>query len=268
MAWSAGAALLLSGGTGVAQRRLSRAATTRAGSGVGSRPLVAHEHRLTRAAAVALAVAAAVAAWGPLLAALLCATTLLVPSLVRRHRAAAEHTAATRSVPAAFRVLAAELLAGSLPADALDAAATGRPLPLAALLSVAASAERLGASAASVLAHPPACCAATRALSVCWLVSTGSGATLAVSVNQLAAAFSAELEAQAAVAAELSGVRLSALVMAGLPVLGLGLGAGLGADPLGFLLGSPAGRLALGLAVALDALGLWWVSILARGATR
>jgi len=268
MLLGAGAVLLTSGGTGVARQRLHSVSGVRLDSGGFARSPAADQQRWSSTGAVVLAVAAAVAALGPGLAALSCSAAWAGRSMVRRRRVAAEQAAAARAVPAAFRVLAAELNAGSLPADALDAAAAGRPRPLATLLAAAASAERLGASAVSVLAQPPECCAATRALGVCWAVSAGSGATLAHSVGQLAAAFSAELEAQAVVAAELAGVRLSALVMAGLPILGLGLGATLGSDPLGFLLGSAAGRLALALAVALDALGLWWVSVLARRAAR
>jgi tight adherence protein B len=164
--------------------------------------------------------------------------------------------------------VAAGLRAGSLPADALTAAARGAPDPLATVLQAAASAEALGVSAASVLARPAAGCEALAAVAVCWEVCIGAGAGLARTLDRLADVFSAELESAAAVDAELAGVRLSALVMACLPLLGLALGAALGSDPLHVLLGLPAGRVALAGAAVLDGCGLLWIGRLAASAAR
>ena len=70
-------------------------------------------------------------------------------------------------------------------------------------------------------------------------------------------------------AVELAGPRASAAMLAALPLLGLALGAAMGADPIGALTGSLAG-LALGAAgIVLDALGiLWMVRIVAAAARR
>jgi tight adherence protein B len=47
-------------------------------------------------------------------------------------------------------------------------------------------------------------------------------------------------------------------MLAGLPLLGLLMGVGLGMDPLSFLFGSPAGYACLLVGVLLDATGFWW----------
>ena len=217
---------------------------------------------------VGVSVTICAAVLGPLVGGLVLATSLVVRAWAARARDHRRSAAVDASVPDAFRVLAAELLAGSLPADALGAAGWGQPAPLGDLLRAAAAAEQLGANAVSVLAASPVCGPAMRALSVCWEVSVGSGAVLARSVEQLAVLFGAELEARAVIEAELAGVRLSAAVMACLPILGLALGATLGSEPLQFLFGSVAGRGVLALAAVLDGLGLWWVAALGRKAAR
>ena len=50
------------------------------------------------------------------------------------------------------------------------------------------------------------------------------------------------------------------MLLAGLPVLGIGLGAGMGADPLRVLIGTVPGQLALLTGVGLEALGVLWTS--------
>jgi tight adherence protein B len=52
--------------------------------------------------------------------------------------------------------------------------------------------------------------------------------------------------------------RATAVVLSLLPLLGLGLGAVLGADPLAWLLGSRAGLVVLAAGLALEAVGAWW----------
>jgi tight adherence protein B len=177
--------------------------------------------------------------------------------------------ACAAAVPAVCRTLAAELAAGVPPPEALAAAASGAaPDPLRRLLATAASADRFGLDAASVLATGPPGCERMRLVAACWQVCTVAGGGLGAAMSQLASALHDEHDAQAAVAAELDGPRLSARVMALLPVLGLALGGALGTDPLGFLLHTPTGVGCLTGAMALDGAGLWWVSRLARRALR
>jgi tight adherence protein B len=99
-------------------------------------------------------------------------------------------------------------------------------------------------------------------------VSIGSGApmsaVLAVVVDDLVA----EHRRRTAVAAALAGTRSSALLMAALPLLGLALGASLGAAPLTVLGATATGHLLVVFAVALEAAGLLWTDAIAVRAGR
>lgn len=97
-------------------------------------------------------------------------------------------------------------------------------------------------------------------------VATRSGARLTAALNTIAADLQAELVVRRAVAAGLAGPRSSAALLAGLPVLGIGLGSAMGADPLNVLLHTPVGLVALCAGVVLDLAGLAWTQRLVRGA--
>jgi tight adherence protein B len=72
------------------------------------------------------------------------------------------------------------------------------------------------------------------------------------------------LELRAATAAP----RASAALLAGLPLLGLAMGSGVGADPWGVLTGTGTGQVLLVAGVALEAAGLAWSRRLIAGALR
>jgi tight adherence protein B len=72
------------------------------------------------------------------------------------------------------------------------------------------------------------------------------------------------LELRAATAAP----RASASLLAGLPVLGLAMGSGVGADPWGVLTGTGAGQVLLVVGAALEAVGLAWSRRLVARALR
>jgi tight adherence protein B len=97
-----------------------------------------------------------------------------------------------------------------------------------------------------------------RALAACWTVCAGSGSGLAAAVERLEQGLRAEQAQRRAVQAELAGPRATAGMLAVLPVAGLVLAAGLGADPLHVLLHTPVGLACLVLGLALDGLGLLW----------
>jgi tight adherence protein B len=50
----------------------------------------------------------------------------------------------------------------------------------------------------------------------------------------------------------------SALLLAGLPLLGLAMGSGVGADPWGVLTGTPVGQVLLVSGCALEVAGIAW----------
>ena len=65
-----------------------------------------------------------------------------------------------------------------------------------------------------------------------------------------------------------AGPQSSATVLALLPILAVGLGAGMGADPLGLLFGTATGRLLLCTGAVLDAAGVLWTLRLVERALR
>jgi len=144
-------------------------------------------------------------------------------------------------------VRAQESSPGSLAAHAVAVADLGGDVPRA--LELIAAKEQL-----PVL----------RSLGALWRVAEGSGAGLAQAADRLAIAESESELARAELAAQLAGPRATARVLAGLPLLGMLLGSGLGASPLVWLLGSLWGWLILAVGCALEVVGLWWISRLTR----
>jgi tight adherence protein B len=126
-------------------------------------------------------------------------------------------------------MLAADLRAGQRPAEALHALDDGAAAGHRAVLAVWAVSERSGAPAATVLDR----------------------------VEQDLRAREAQ---RREVAAQLAGARSTAGLLALLPVLGIGLGAAMGARPLTVLLGQPRGQLALVAGVGLEAAGVLWTA--------
>lgn len=73
---------------------------------------------------------------------------------------------------------------------------------------------------------------------------------------------------QVAVATALAGPRSSSALLAGLPLVGIGLGTVMGARPLRFLFASSGGSVVLVVGVGLDVLGSLWTATLVRRAER
>jgi tight adherence protein B len=168
-------------------------------------------------------------------------------------------------------VLSAELWAGRAPAAALGLACAAVDDPtLSAALGPVAETARLGGEVPDVLASASGepGCRALGWLGVAWRVAEGSGAGLASTVERIAAAARADGEHRREVSAQLASPRATALLLAGLPVIGLGLGALLGADPLGFLFGTPAGWGCLVTGASLEFAGLAWTRRMSATAER
>ncbi|WP_326646557.1 type II secretion system F family protein [Streptosporangium sp. NBC_01755] len=166
--------------------------------------------------------------------------------------------------------LAAELAAGRTAGDALARAvrAAGFPDPEALRPLVAAARDGGDVPAALLAVAPEQGGEAFRALAACWKVSVTAGAGLAVLVDRVAASLREAQTHRQDVAAQLAGPRATARLLAGLPVLGLLMAAGLGMRPLHFLFGGPAGVGCLVVGLALDACGLWWTHRLVTRAQR
>lgn len=103
-------------------------------------------------------------------------------------------------------------------------------------------------------------------LAACWRVAVDQGAGLAAGLDRLEGALRAERDQRADLRAQLAGARSTAWMLAGLPVLGLGLGAALGADPLHVLLHTGTGLGCLLVGGLLEGVGMWWATRIVRGA--
>jgi tight adherence protein B len=159
-------------------------------------------------------------------------------------------------------VIAAELRAGRSPLAALEAAAGVLPA-----LMPAVAVSRMGGDVPGALRsiRLPGAEGLAR-LAAAWAVAAGSGAGLADVLDQVSAGLRDDEALRDEVAAQLSGPRASARMLAALPLLGIALGIGAGADPIGFLAGSPYGLVCLVLGVVLAVTGVSWVDRLARNA--
>ncbi|MGI8664809.1 MAG: type II secretion system F family protein [Jatrophihabitans sp.] len=91
-----------------------------------------------------------------------------------------------------------------------------------------------------------------------------TGASLAELLQGVRADLTADQATRRAVAAAVAGPRASAMLLAGLPVVGLLMGAAMGADPARVLLHSLSGLAALSVGVLLDLAGLRWTLALTR----
>ncbi|MGW8789245.1 type II secretion system F family protein [Streptomyces althioticus] len=193
-----------------------------------------------------------------------------VPVLRRVRRAAAgrkERDGRADAVVALCGALAGELRAGRQPGEALLQAARdsgGLGGHQAAVLAAARFGGDVPGALTAAARQPGA--EGLRGLAACWRVAVDQGAGLADGLDRLEAALRAERDQRADLRAQLSGARATAVMLAGLPVVGLALGAALGADPLHVLLHTPSGTVCLAAGGVLEGLGLWWALRIMRGA--
>lgn len=214
--------------------------------------------------AVCMAALAAAALAGPIAAALAAvATTLLARTLAasRSARAKADaQSAASRSIAG----LAAELRAGRSPTEALEAVAGTAAESVAGPLRSAARASRLGADPAAALGEQAGEVPAMGQLAACWHVASRTGAGLADVADALAADLRAAQHRRGELAVEVASARASARLLACLPLVGLALGASLGARPLHFLLHTRLGAGVLAVGLLFEVAGLVWTDRLVR----
>jgi tight adherence protein B len=166
-------------------------------------------------------------------------------------------------VAQACAALAAQLRIGQVPGVALGAAAEDHPV-----LQGARDTQALGGDVVRVWrtqARQPGF-GGLLELARAWEVATRTGAPMATTLEQVAAALAAEQRLRAVVAGELSAPRATGKVMAVLPACGVGIGYLLGGEPIGWLLSGPAGWACLVGGVLLACLGVLWIEALARRA--
>ncbi|WP_344391330.1 type II secretion system F family protein [Streptomyces vastus] len=193
-----------------------------------------------------------------------------VPLVRRARRAGQARRTRERwadAVIALCGTLAGEVRAGRQPGEALLRAARDSG-GLGDAQAVVLAAARFGGDVPGALTD-----AARRpgaegllGLAACWRVAVDRGAGLAAGLDRLEAALRAERDQRADLRAQLAGARSTAVLLAGLPLLGLLLGTALGADPLHVVLHTGAGLGCLLVGGALEGAGLWWALRIVRKA--
>lgn len=167
---------------------------------------------------------------------------------------------------AAIGALAAELRAGATPSQAFVVAG-GSP---SVWPHTYAAALHHGDIAAALLtdAQKVPQLGALRQLNACLRVGIHSGSGLATSVSRLAQSLREAQETRFQLEAELAGPRATARMLAFLPLVGIGLGYLMGAQPLTWLISSPLGWVTLFSGIGLTALGVWWTTAIAARVER
>ena len=181
------------------------------------------------------------------------------PDVVAALRAWQRARAAPRRADRApvLAALAAELSAGA----GLDAALVATPGAFERWPTAWRAAQAGGDVAAAFEAD------GADALAACWRVAGASGAGLARAMSGMAAYERQATAVRDQLDAELAAARASARMLAALPLVGIGMGVLMGADPAGFLTHG-IGVLCLVAALALVGVGLAWSARIARGVER
>ena len=187
----------------------------------------------------------------------------LLDQLKHRLHRKSERDALSQRLIDALAALDAELKSGQPPNSALVRAADEPPLWPAALAAVriggdVGQALRVDAQSLPLLGH----------LAACWEVASHSGSAMSASVRQLLQSSRQNEELRATLEAELAGPRATAKILSGLPLIGLMLGIMLGADPVGWLVGTPIGWGCLVTGLLLTAIGATWSQRMVRGVER
>ena len=205
----------------------------------------------------------------PLLLAPTCATLVWVTVvLVERRRRASAAAVRREQVVGAVEAMLGELGAGQPPGRALGCAVDAWPE-----LAPAAAAHRLGSDVAGQLrqvAELPGAGALAQ-VAAAWELCGASGVSLADALEQVLATVRAEHDVLRAVAGELAAARATVRLVAGLPLLVLAMGSGIGADPWTFLTATVPGQLCLWAGVTLATVGVMWLERIAdhaQGHTR
>jgi tight adherence protein B len=198
---------------------------------------------------------------------------MLVAVTVRRRqarrRAAGAAAAAAAQLADAVSRITEELRAGSHPAAALAGVRADGPLARG-ILTPAAAAARLGDNVAAALrrgaVERPGISADVERIAVAWSLAERHGIPLAELLGSAHHDIRWRVRFGATVRAQLAGPRTTAHVLTALPLLGLGLGQVVGADPVAVLRGGVLGQVLLVVGVALVAAGSAWSEHILRSA--
>jgi len=199
------------------------------------------------------------------------AGAIVVAAAVTRRRGAAARArrdAEAVALQGALGVLVGELRVGVHPVVAFETAAAEVDGPTALALRAVAARARLGADVAAGLlavARQSGLPGHWERLSVYWRLAQTQGLAI-VALMRTAQNDIVERERFASrVMAATAGARATAAILAGLPILGVGMGHLIGADPVRFLLFDRVGGWLLLIGVALACAGLCWSDRIVAG---
>ncbi len=207
---------------------------------------------------VAVAVAVLVPITASVAAAVLAATIEVRRAGTRRRARRAQESAALQS---ALSILVGELRVGAHPVTAFDSAAAEVDGTVAESLRAVAARARLGADVAAGLRSVARRSTVPRhweRLAASWLLAQRQGLAIVALVRAAERDIVERERFASGVNAGMAGARATAAILAGLPLLGIGLGQLIGAEPVRFLLSGGAGGWCLLAGVMLACAGLWW----------
>ncbi len=224
------------GVTGLTRVRARRRLRALYGRRSPVRSTVLRRPRLATAITITVAAAAALPLTGPVGAVVAgIYASLALGHAMRRRRAALDDTARSLALDAVAG-LAADLRAGANPVVAWAAAR-------AAVERVPLIRERTATG---------------------WRVADATGAPVADLLDRLQRDLRAVERVRLAATAHAAGIRATAVLLALLPLVGIGLGYGMGGDPLRVLLHTPLGAACAITATLLHLAGFGWAGRLAR----
>jgi len=90
-------------------------------------------------------------------------------------------------------------------------------------------------------------------------ISSNSGSSINGALTQIAQTLINRRKQEQLISTELASTKATVVVLAGLPIMGLGMGLILGADSISWLLGSMAGRVCLVIGLGLEVVGWLWI---------
>ncbi|WP_330251072.1 hypothetical protein OG874_33525 [Nocardia sp. NBC_00565] len=216
-----------------------------------------------RVAAGVAVVAALAVGIGPLVAAVLVSGT--VGFRVRRVSRDRRRGTECAYLLDALEAVIGELRVGAHPSAAAEVAAQESRGEAARAFAVSAARSRLGGSGADGLRHPDSIVEAELSrIADAWQVAENHGLALAELLSAARTDLLGRIRFRTRTTAALAGARATAAVLAGLPLLGIGLGQLMGAAPLHVLLGPGAGTVLLPLGAALACTGLLWTDAITR----
>jgi len=211
----------------------------------------------TAAAAAGGAVAVAVLPLGVAAAGAALAGTAAMRHRGRRRRRAAEDE--SRALQTALDVLVGELRAGAHPVAAVEAAALDTDGPVSGWLRGVVGCALLGADVSAGLRSVAAQSALPgqwERLAVTWEFAAVHGLTMATLLRTAQRDIVERSRFAARAHAGMAGARATAVILAGLPLVGVAMGQAIGADPVAFLFGTGTWLLFVG--TALVCAGLAW----------